>query len=1395
MRSLHHRFILAALGLGTLLVARPGSAATFTVTNTNNSGAGSLRQAILDANADAFPDTIGFNISGSGFQTIAPTSSLPTISQPVTIDGTTQPGFAGAPLIELSGANAGSASGLTIQAGGCIVQGLIINRFSSDIFISGANNNIVRGNFIGTDVTGTVAVGNAFRGILIDGGSNNTIGGTTASARNIVSGTSQGIALLDSANGNFIQGNFIGTDVNGTAPVPNNVEGILINGGINNTIGGNSVGARNIISGNNEAIELFNAANNNVVLGNFIGTDVSGAVSVDNHTGIEINTSSNNTVGGTFLGSRNVIAGNSLVAIELVAAGTTGNLVQGDFIGLKSDGVSPLGNGVGIELFGAASGNTIGGTAAGAGNRIAFNAGAGVTLDFGSGAGNAIESNTIFSNGGLGIDLNSDGPTPNDPGDTDSGSNNLQNFPVVLEADSNFSSTTITGTLNSAPSTTFRIEFFSSIVADPSGFGEGETFLGATTTSTNTAGLAVFSATVSSGTPNGRYITATATAADGSTSEFSAPQAVASAFNQEVQPDDTIATAMLLHPLAPNCAIVTGAITPSGDQDFYKFEAPAGAKVWAYVDTGGTQGLGATSRDSVLTLFDVDGTTVLETDDDDGTGNGGDGTIESDFASVIAGHTLPAGGVYYLRVTESGNDNIINPYRLSVVVTTAGATPEVEANNTTATANSIVTPVSPFGLRSGAVNGATGDVDFYSVQANAGDRIFVAADGDPERDGSGTDLVVSFLNTDGTTVLLSADSSTGQGSPAPPAEGFSFNIATAGTYFVRVKPAATGVSGTYNLLVASCAPTALAIHDMTISEGTGGATIATFVVGLSQPSSQSITVDFATADGTAQAPGDYTAQSGTLAFAANQTVRTINVPVVADNVAESPPLESFLVNLSNPTNAFVTTAQGVGTILDDDALPAISIGNASVTEGNSGTANAVFTISLSAPTGNTVTVNYATADGTASLSNDYLSIFSTPLTFFPGETSKTVTVQVRGDTTIEPNETYFVNLSNPTNATIGNGQGTGTIVNDDASFQFSAANFTVTEGAANATITVTMNGGLANTATVDFATSDGTALAGSDYTATTGTLSFAPGDTSKTFKVPILNNATCEPIETLNLSLSNPTGGALLGTPVAATLTIFDEDCSFAINGHVTNNSGTGIPNVQITRTGGSNVVTDSNGIYSFTGVKQGNYTIAPLITPSLSGVTFFPASTNVTVNTSNLNNINFTASFTVTGKVSNSSGVGIPNIQVTRKTATSSVTAVTDANGTYTFTSVRSGSYTIAPVVTPSMTGISFFPTSTNVTVNTSNLTNINFTAFFSVSGHIANSSGTAIPNVLVRLATNTSSTSVLTGANGNYTFGGVRSGSYTVTPTLSGKSFNPTSKSVTVGTANLTNINFIGS
>ena len=265
-----------------------------------------------------------------------------------------------------------------------------------------------------------------------------------------------------------------------------------------------------------------------------------------------------------------------------------------------------------------------------------------------------------------------------------------------------------------------------------------------------------------------------------------------SATGNETEPNDTSGTATALT-FTPT-AITTAAINPGGDIDFYTFTAPAGARVWIETDTGGTQNAGATSRDTVIDLLAADGTTVIENDDDDGTGNGGDGTIETGLASVIAGRTLTTGGTYFIRVQAFSVTGIINPYRLFVSLTNVAATAEVEANDTAATANVANSPA----LRSGAI-GVAGDVDYYSISANAGDTIFFPVDADPERDGTGTDLVVEFRSP-ADAILLSVDSSITGSLANPAAEGANYTVDAAGTYFIKVRhfDGAAG-TGTYNI--------------------------------------------------------------------------------------------------------------------------------------------------------------------------------------------------------------------------------------------------------------------------------------------------------------------------------------------------------------------------------------------------------------------------------------------------------------------------------------------------------------------------------------------------------------------------------------------------------------------
>jgi hypothetical protein len=484
---------------------------TFTVVNTNDSGAGSLRQAILGANANPGADTIAFSI-GTGQQTISLTSELPTITEAVVIDGTTQPGFAGAPIIELNGTSAGSlASGLTISGGSSTVRGLVINRFAQmGILMQTAGDNVITGNYIGTDVTGTANLGNGANGVRLDAPSNR-VGGATAGERNIISGNGgSGIIIFQSdAIGNAVKGNYIGTDVTGTAKLSNSFDGVAIENASNNTVGGATAGERNIICGSRgSGVTIFSSgATGNVVAGNYIGIDATGAAKLGNSfNGVFITTTSSNRVGGVTAGERNIISGNGFDGVLISSA--TGNAVKGNYIGTDVTGTINLDNlrsGVRID----ASNNTVGGTNAGEGNIIAFN-GTGVVVL--SGRGNAILQNAIFSNTGLGIDLGGDGVTANDSCDGDTGPNDLQNLPVLTSAFSSAATTTITGTLNSTTGHTFRIEFFVNSECDPSGFGEGQIPLGSTEVFDSGKDCNVgFTFTVGRGLPAGQFVTTTAT--------------------------------------------------------------------------------------------------------------------------------------------------------------------------------------------------------------------------------------------------------------------------------------------------------------------------------------------------------------------------------------------------------------------------------------------------------------------------------------------------------------------------------------------------------------------------------------------------------------------------------------------------------------------------------------------------------------------------------------------------------------------------------------------------------------------------------------------------------------------------------------------------------------------
>ena len=213
----------------------------------------------------------------------------------------------------------------------------------------------------------------------------------------------------------------------------------------------------------------------------------------------------------------------------------------------------------------------------------------------------------------------------------------------------------------------------------------------------------------------------------------------------------------------------------------------------------------------------------------------------------------------------------------------------------------------------------------------------------------------------------------------------------------------------------------LSVNDVTVTEGNTGTVAATFAVTLNTPSGRAVSVDYATANGTATSPADYAAASATLNFAAGQITKQVTVQVNGDALDEVN--ETYFVNLTNASNATITDGSGVGTITDDDPVPTLSIGDRTVTEGDSGTVDATFTVTLSTVSGRTVTVDYATANGTATSPADYTAVALATLTFNPGQTTRTVTVSVNGDVFDEPDETFNVNLSGAVGATIADSNG------------------------------------------------------------------------------------------------------------------------------------------------------------------------------------------------------------------------------------------------------------------------------------------------------------------------------------------------------------------------------------
>lgn len=926
---------------------------SFVVTNANNHGTGSLREAITNANATLGADTIVFNIPGPGVKIINLVNALPDITESVVIDGSTQPGYAGSPLVELDGAGLDNGErGLVILAGGTTVRGLAIGRFgAAGIEARSCDNNVFQGNYVGVDASGSSARPNGI-GILLAQSSNNVIGGTSTATRNVVSGNVfNGIEIR--GQGNVVQGNFIGTNAAGTGAIAN-VDGVNISGAqfTNNLIGGTSAGAGNLISGNQQGI--FIEAPGNTIQGNLIGTDVTGTKKVPNSNAISA-TSQNTLIGGLTPGARNVISGNNggvnfggagsklqgnfigtditgtlglgnddagvtangLAVIggltpearNVIAANGTANirlfsngsdqgatvqgnyigtdvtgnralapststttfdgiavfssknliggvvpgaqnvisgnfigirltsftsgpprenLIQGNLIGLNALGTEPIPNAQGgIEFFFDAFDNVVGGTQPEAANKIAFNGFHGVAV-FAGGARNSIRGNSIFSNGGLGIDLGASGVVPNDDGDADTGANNQQNFPVLTSVTSSNNSTTIQGGLNSTPNTSFQIDFYSSAALDPSGNGEGALFFATTPVTTDGNGNATINATFPIALGSGRVITATATDPNGNTSEFSAGDATSA----------------------------TGSV---------QFEV-----------------------NSIQLIEDV--------------------------------------GIANITVVRKGGS-------------TGNLTVDFATADLTAIAGQDYTPTS-------------GTLNFASGETSKNIQVPILEDNDTEPDEFFTVALRNASNVE------------------------SLSVPT--TVFVTLQDRST-------------APF-VSVENRFILEGNAGSTTETFTVSLSAQTGRTITVNYATTNNTATGGTscnnqgtDYETRGGTLTFQPRNTSLSIPIKICGDTSAEAN--ETFQINLTDPAG-LLGFFDGTGTIVDDDVLQLL------LEDGPTPNAAAALDelLFLRDPF-RVVTIPEQFANGTDR--NTRVILFVKNLQLNPGETSSAVIVRLR----------------------------------------------------------------------------------------------------------------------------------------------------------------------------------------------------------------------------------------------------------------------------------------------------------------------------------------------------------------------------------------------------------------
>ncbi len=928
---------------------------------------------------------------------------------------------------------------------------IIAGNDDDGIEIDGSQHTVVHNNFIGTNGDGTEAIPNGGDGVfLTNGARDNTIGGAGGVGvdGNVISGNgSDGIEIAGlSSTGNVIFGNRIGTNKAGNAALPNGAGNNLAGNGIvifdapDNIIGDAGVG--NLISGNDDdGIQIDGAtAARTIIRSNIIGTDQLGNVAIPNGgDGIFITGSPDNTIGGGGLVNPNLIAGNGDDGIDIFGVGATGNVIQGNFIGADFLGVLFPNAEDGI-LIEDASNNTVGGL--GLGNTVGFNGGAGIAIR--SGTGNRLQENSIFSNTGLGIDLNNDGVTPNDPGDGDTNANNLQNYPALFSAMTDGTNTFLGGSLQSQPGN-YTLEFYTNSACDPSGFGEGEFLLFSTPLAVGANGIQAYNITIGA-LPVGTILTATATNdTTKDTSEFSRCLAVI-----------PVVQLGSLH----------GQKFNDLDGDGLRDATEPGLNGWE------------------IQLLDDSGHII-----------GSQLTMDMDLNADLNIDPITERGLYWFEGFPPDTYEVREVLQSSWLqstpefTSTLNGASEVPPSNTVALGSALL-----------SLNEATNQLHF---QIN-----FSGLTGTS----NGLHLHRGAVGQDGPIVYdLAAAAGVTTGFTSPVTGTVTINPADltdldAGNFYINLHTTTFSggeirgqveLSDSYLVtLGAGETITGLDFGNVFVAMDFGDAPDPTYPTLFANDGARHVigglqlgaAVDAET-DGqpNASATGDDTSsaddENGISFTGSLVTGQFVNVQVTASTAGK---LDAWIdFNDDGDWN---------------DASEQIFTSQSLVAGTNS--------ISFAVPAGATVTAE----------------------TFARFRFSSTGGLAPTGLATDGEVEDYAVAIT-----AVPPGENPGTI-------QFTTTTITAPEGGTSLVVTVRRTGGSDGTVTVNFGVTGGNATSGSDFTLAAGALVFADGETTKTFTVNTIDDPQFEGIETLTLSLSSPTGGAIIGTVGSTTITFGDND-------------------------------------------------------------------------------------------------------------------------------------------------------------------------------------------------------------------------------------------------------------